>query len=228
MIYEALKAYLKDDVKAEDFAKDATAIFTKWLETEAGKGFLTDEAVKKLYQPEIDRQVSKALETFQAKTMPEKIKEAVEAKIKELNPEETPEQKRIRELEERQKQLEKQNQRERLKNYALKLLTEKKLDALTGNIDIFIVGDTEEEVRAKIEAVETAINPIVEKAIKEKIPSYNGSGGNNGSGGGFNIDPNEKNPYKRGESWNITEQMKIEAEDPEKAKYLKELAEKGG
>ena len=78
-------------------------------------------------------------------------------------------------------------------------------------------------------AVKDAENFI--KSTKEKYAGQfqEGSGaGGTGSTGNFNRDhkertPLEKNPYSK-KGWNLTEQMKLELADPDKAKKLQEEA----
>ena len=66
------------------------------------------------------------------------------------------------------------------------------------------------------------------KSTKEKFASQfqdTGNGGGTGGTGNFARDhsertPEEKNPYTQ-KGWNLTEQMRLEVSDPEKAKKLK-------
>lgn len=65
------------------------------------------------------------------------------------------------------------------------------------------------------------------KTVKEKFATQFREGGTGGTGGTGNFPrdhsertPEEKNPYTQ-KGWNLTEQMKLEVSDPEKAKQLR-------
>lgn len=59
------------------------------------------------------------------------------------------------------------------------------------------------------------------RLVKAEVAT-SGGGGANGSAGGS---ASAKNPFKKGEHFNLTEQARILKEDPERARYLKQLAE---
>ena len=101
----------------------------------------------------------------------------VDAKVKELYPEETEEQKRIRKLE---KELEDQKtaaQREKLLNKAVSYASEKQLPA---DVVEFFIGEDEESTMKNLGAFEEKYNAALQKAIESKFQE-NGSDVQSGS-----------------------------------------------
>lgn len=201
---EDVKAYLSGlkgpaEVKQEDI--------DKYLVTEEGKKFLRSQA---------DAMINQGIETFKEKTMPGLIKEAVDAKVKEINPDETPEQKQIREANDRIERLEKEKTTEKLEKLALQTLTNAKLSGFS-NLMSLLVGADEAETIGNIEKLEKAVKAIVEDKVKEALP------GRTPRESIQDKDPNFKNPWLK-ENFNLTEQGKIYREDPELARKLQEQA----
>ena len=83
--------------------------------TDVVNKFLGTEEGKRLVQPLMDKRVTEALDTFKKKTFESEVQARVAAELLKRNPEETPEQRRIRELEENMKKSEEERANERLK-----------------------------------------------------------------------------------------------------------------
>ncbi len=204
---DAVKAYLSD-------------LRSGWIKTDDGKNFLFTDEGKVLYQSEIDRAVSKAIDTYKEKTLPGLIKDGVTEKIKETNPKETPEQKQIREQNERINNLENRDKLNLLKDYVYKKLTADKLSEFNPVADWF-TGDDEETTKGRIVQFKSILDAYVSAKIKEAFPSREVEGSNP-------LDPKApgfKNPFSQ-KYLNYTEQGRIVREDPKLAEKLKAEVEK--
>lgn len=99
-VQEVLRVYVPDKPVTPDMVNS-------YLGTEEGK---------RLVQPMMDKRVTEALETFKKKTFESEVSSRVAAELLKRNPEETAEQKRIRELEQNMKRSEEERQAEKLKS----------------------------------------------------------------------------------------------------------------
>lgn len=125
-------------------------------------GFLDTEEGKRLIQPRLDSHFTKSLDTWKANN----LDSLVDAKVKELYPEETEEQKRIRKLE---KELEDQKsaaQREKLLNKAVSYASEKQLPA---DVVEFFIGEDEDSTMKNLGAFEEKYSAALQKAIESKF-----------------------------------------------------------
>lgn len=131
-----------------------------------------DKDFKAFMDSEKDKHSTKSLETWKTNNLQKLIDDAVTK----ANPQETPEQKRIRELEARIEASEKDSLKKDLTNRALKTLTEKKLPTDLVN---FIVGADEDTTTKNLETL-TNIFSSHDEAIKTEIlkgSSYTPPGG---------------------------------------------------
>lgn len=109
---------------------------------------------------------TKGLETWKANN----LKKLVDEEIAKANPQETPEQKKIRELEKRLNEEAAARKKESLKNLAIKKLSEKKLP-----VDIVdnLIGSDEESTEKTLAAYEQALESY-KKALTEQLLKNNG------------------------------------------------------
>lgn len=109
---------------------------------------------------------TKGLETWKANN----LKKLVDEEIAKANPQETPEQKKIRELEARLNEEAVARKKESLKNLAIKKLSEKKLP-----VDIVdnLIGSDEESTEKTLAAYEQALESY-KKALTEQLLKNNG------------------------------------------------------
>jgi len=187
-------------VKAEDVAT--------YLESDDGK---------KLIQSKIDAGITTGVNTFRDNNFKKEVDKAVEEKIKELNPDETPEQKENRENRRRIEELEATNKRNELKNTAMMLISEKKLP-FTNIIDNLLGKDidgTKNIINGLADVFESEVN----KRVKEKLE---GRTVDLGDGEG-EPDWNLKNPWSR-EHFHLGNQGKVLKSNPELAAKLKKAA----
>lgn len=201
---EAVKAYLSAMKGTQEVSKESVE---KYLVTEEGKALLKSKT---------DQACTNAIDTFKQKTMPDLIKQEVEKKIKEINPEETPEQKALREANERIDKLERNNKQERLEKIVLKTFSAKKLSAFSPLVNLF-VGDDEEGTLGMINTFEGALKKVIEEAVTEALP------GRKPKDTTKDTDPTLKNPFSK-EHFNLTEQGRIYREDPDLAARLQQQA----
>ncbi|WMW42114.1 DUF4355 domain-containing protein [Bacillus subtilis] len=147
----------KENKEVKAFVGELSAVSADKVE-----GFLETDEGKRLIQPRLDSHFTKGLETWKANN----LDALVDAKVKELYPEETEEQKRIRKLE---KELEDQKtaaQREKLLNKAVSYASEKQLPA---DVVEFFIGEDEEATMKNLGAFEEKYNAALQKAIESKF-----------------------------------------------------------
>ncbi|MGG3721605.1 DUF4355 domain-containing protein [Bacillus subtilis] len=157
---DEVKKFLEENKENEEvkaFVGELSAVSADKVE-----GFLETDEGKRLIQPRLDSHFMKSLETWKANN----LDALIDAKVKELYPEETEEQKRIRKLE---KELEDQKtaaQREKLLNKAVSYASEKQLPA---DVVEFFIGEDEESTMKNLGAFEEKYNAALQKAIESKF-----------------------------------------------------------
>jgi hypothetical protein len=172
---------------------------------------LEDEAVKNWLQSEKDRHFSKGLDTWKEKSLPELL----ESEIKKRYPDETEEQKQLRELKLQFDQLKQEKQKETIRNQAYKEATEKGLPLQL--LDFFVAGDLE-ATQSNLTTLEKVWNEALKAAVGETFKA-NGREPYKGTQATNNI----VNPWKR-ETFNLTKQAQILKENPGLAKSLQSQA----
>jgi hypothetical protein len=179
MTIAEIKAFLKENAEKEEVKaflaeqeKPITAESAgKWLETEEGK---------KLIQPLMDKRVTEALKTYREGHYGEEVKKAVADEIQRINPKETPEQKQIRELVDKDRKRDAELAKERLDRQALEVLTSEGLPSWY--VDI-LPGNTIEEKKtaiAKIKAEQSERETKIRNEILGK--GFKPGSGNGGVG----------------------------------------------
>lgn len=157
---EDVKKFLEENKENEDVKSYLNELSA--VSADKVNGFLDTEEGKRLIQPRLDSHFTKGLDTWKANN----LDALVDAKVKELYPEETEEQKRIRKLE---KELEDQKtaaQREKLLNKAVSYASEKQLPA---DVAEFFIGEDEESTMKNLGAFEEKYNAALQKAIESKF-----------------------------------------------------------
>ncbi|MCY8110081.1 DUF4355 domain-containing protein [Bacillus spizizenii] len=157
---EEVKKFLEENKENEEVKSYLDELSA--VSADKVNGFLDTEEGKRLIQPRLDSHFTKGLETWKANN----LDALVDAKVKELYPEETEEQKRIRKLE---KELEDQKtaaQREKLLNKAVSYASEKQLPA---DVVEFFIGEDEEATMKNLGAFEEKYNAALQKAIESKF-----------------------------------------------------------
>ncbi|MBA2878042.1 hypothetical protein HNR63_001096 [Anoxybacillus kamchatkensis] len=121
-----------------------------------------NDDAKKWLQSLTDSRVTEAIKTYEKKTLPKKLEEEIAKRY----PPETPEQKQLRELQQKLEQIEQEKIRESLRNKALSVATEKQLP--TKLIDFF-VGQDEETTLKNLAVFEEVFSAAVQKAVEERF-----------------------------------------------------------
>lgn len=112
--------------------------------------FLESDEGKKFMQPLYDRRTTKAIETWKENHIPG-LSAEIENKIRqELNPKETTEQKRIRELEQKQQEMDLKVLRQTRENFAIKLANNYGIENIDDKLDMFIAED-EDKITGRME-----------------------------------------------------------------------------
>ncbi|MGD6831428.1 DUF4355 domain-containing protein [Sutcliffiella halmapala] len=181
MDLQAVKKFLEEqkeneDVKSylQELSKVTVDGVNTFLETEEGKKFL---------QPTLDRYHTKSLESWKNNNLQKLIDDGVSK----LNPSETPEQKRIRELEEKIEKAESERTRETLKNKALSTLSEKKLPTFLLEHLIGQDEDSTTQSLTKFEEVWNAqLQSVKQELLKENGTTISGSSSNSDNYKGLN------------------------------------------
>ncbi|MDE3837927.1 ribonuclease [Bacillus methanolicus] len=121
-----------------------------------------NDDAKKWLQSLTDSRVTEAIKTYEKKTLPKKLEEEIAKRY----PPETPEQKQLRELQQKLEQIEQEKIRESLRNKALSLATEKQLP--TKLVDFFI-GQDEETTVKNLGMLEEVFSAAVQQAVEAKF-----------------------------------------------------------
>ncbi|MEC1510052.1 DUF4355 domain-containing protein [Bacillus velezensis] len=157
---EDVKKFLeenKENEEVQSYLNELSAVSADKV-----NGFLDTEEGKRLIQPRLDSHFTKGLDTWKANN----LDALVDAKVKELYPEETEEQKRIRKLEKELKDQKTAAQREKLLNKAVSYASEKQLPA---DVVEFFIGEDEESTMKNLGAFEEKYNAALQKAIESKF-----------------------------------------------------------
>ncbi len=208
MTLEEVKKFIdenKDDKEVQNYIRG-------FITADRVENFLNGEDGKKVLQPRMDKYFTKGLDTWKENNLPKLVDE----KIKELYPEEDPKDLELKKLRQEMEEMKREAELEKLRNQALKIATEKNLP--TDMVDFFI-GENEETTLNNLEIFEKTFTENLESKVKERLKdnSYTPPSGESTA---------SKNPYLK-ETWSLTEQAELESKDPDKAKQLREIAEKG-
>jgi hypothetical protein len=156
--FNEIPEYMSNNQDNEEVKNYISGLVT----TDRVENFLETEDGKKILQPKLDRNFNKGLDSWKTNNLQKLIDDAVSK----ANPEESKEQKMIRELTERINKAEKDKTHESLRNNALKLANEKKLP--TSIIDYFI-GEDEESTKSNLEALENVFSEYVNNIAEERL-----------------------------------------------------------
>ncbi|MGE0912339.1 DUF4355 domain-containing protein [Bacillus atrophaeus] len=157
---EDVKKFLEENKENEEVKSYLNELSA--VSADKVNGFLDTDEGKRLIQPRLDSYFTKGLETWKSNH----LDGLVDSKVKELYPEETEEQKRIRKLE---KELEDQKtaaQREKLLNKAFSYASEKQLPA---DVVEFFIGEDEDSTMKNLGVFEEKYTAALQTAIDGKF-----------------------------------------------------------
>lgn len=162
---EEIQVYLNENKDQEEIKNYLTGLRTPTVD-DFKAAAENNEDVKKFLQSHADQRVTGAIKTYEEKTLPQKLADAEEALRKQLNPQETEDQKRFRELEEKFK-----NSEARATTAALKTLTLSNLAAegLSSELADYAMGTDEENTKQRVATLKKIITGEVEKKITETL-----------------------------------------------------------
>ena len=125
----------------------------KYLETEEGKNYVN---------PIADARYTKGLETWKQNH----LQQLIDEEVKKRYPDQTPEQKRIAELEAKFNEAEEKALKSQLTTHAIKIATNKNLPT---DLVTYFIGKDETETNENINGFETAFNSAVEKVVNDRL-----------------------------------------------------------
>lgn len=175
---ESISKYLmanKDNEDVKDLVNKLRPVdsnlFEEWLQGDDGK---------KYFLPLMDKKITQAINTYKDGHFQEEVETRVRQEVLKINPDETPEQKRLRELEQKFEQEKKNRRFEELKNVASSYGNSKNLNV--GEFIYKFVADNEEQTRLNIDKFAEYKQLWIDQA-KNEIMAQNkhvpGSGDNN-------------------------------------------------
>lgn len=148
MNIKEIQAYLeknKNSKEVEIFVTGLNPIDLIKVKDFVGK----DSSAKSWFDSEKDKHANKSLETWKSNN----LQKLIDAAVAKANPQETSEQKRIRELEERIKQFQRYSERKELVNKTLKFAAENEIPS--DFIDRFLGGDQEITIKTKDKEIDS-------------------------------------------------------------------------
>lgn len=209
MDLQAVKQFLEQNRDNEEVQAFLAELRTPSLDDIRRLAEEHDE-IKTWLQSEKDRHFSKGLETWKQKTLPQILEE----EIKKRYPEETPEQRELRELKAEIDRIKREKERESLRAKAKDLAIQKKLPA---SLVDFFIADSEEKTLENLSLLEQVWTQSLKSTVDETFKQF-GREPHKSSGA-----PQTENPWRK-DSFNLTKQAQILRENPELAKQLQAQA----
>lgn len=203
MTLEEVKKFIEENKDNEEVKNYVAGFVT----SDRVENFLNTDDGKKVLQPKLDQYFNKGLETWKKNN----LDKLVDDKVKELYPDETPEQKELKKLRQEIEQAKQEREKERLRNVALTTADGKIPKDLVG----YLLGEDEETTTANIQKVAELFENHVSSKVEEKF-KQNSREPHKGGGGENEITKEEfmKMGYQ--------DRVKIATESPELYKKLKE------
>lgn len=174
MTLEEIKAFFdqnKDNADVQSYLGELSAVSADKV-----KGFLETDDGKRLLQSKLDSHFTKGLETWKQNN----LDALVDAKVKELYPEETPEQQRIRKLEQQLEEQKKAAETQILTNKAVAYASE---NGLPTDVVSFFLGEDEDSTIKNLDLLKEKYEAAVSARVDETFDK-NGRRIENGGGGG--------------------------------------------
>ena len=158
---------VKEEIKAEVEESKAALINKENLTLEELKNIINEnEGFKAWLSSEKDRHFSTSLNTWKENN----LSKEVEKEISKRYPEETAEQKKLRDLELKLQAMEQESKMKELKANTMRVINDKQLDS---EILDFVLSDNEETTIANIDKFEGLIERLANKRLEEKYKNAN-------------------------------------------------------
>lgn len=177
MNIEDVQKFIEENKDSEEVQSFLSGFKTP-LDVETVQEYLETDEGRKTIQPLQDKYFAKGLETWKQKTLPTVLEEEIRKRF----PEETQEQRELRELKDRLTQMESEKKRESLKSRAIQQLTAKKLPVSL--LQFVLNGDSEEVISDNINNIEKEINQTVQSLVENEVAKrFRSTAGNPQDGG---------------------------------------------
>ena len=158
---------VKEEIKAEVEESKAALINKENLTLEELKNIINEnEGFKAWLSSEKDRHFSTSLNTWKENN----LSKEVDKEISKRYPEETAEQKKLRDLELKLQAMEQESKMKELKANTMRVINDKQLDS---EILDFVLSDNEETTIANIDKFEGLIERLANKRLEEKYKNAN-------------------------------------------------------
>lgn len=190
MTIEEVKKYMEENKDNEELK----AYLQGLVSVEGVQEYLTEnEDGRKWLDSEKDKHLAKGLSTWQENNLQKEIEKEIQKRF----PDETAEQKQLRELNAKIEKMESEKQREVLKNKALTIAAEKKLP-INKVIDL-VLGEDEESTVSNIGKFEEIFGSSVQAAVEERLKGSGYTPPNNAGGDNQpkNLNDALKNHYSK-------------------------------
>lgn len=138
------------------------AVKGEFVNPETFTAFMDTEEGKKVLQPIKDRHATMSIDTWKKNNL-DKIKQEA---IASANPTETPEARRIRELEQSFKAMEQEKEHAKQEAFAISLATQK---GLPQGLVPFMIGNSQEETISRANTVELEFSSALQQAIEGQL-----------------------------------------------------------
>ena len=124
--------------------------------------FLDCEKGWSILQPRFDKQFNKSLDSWKNKN----LQKIIDDEIRQRYPDETPESKRMREMEQKIAKMEQEKLASEMRNFAI---TEGNDLGLPAALSSACIGDSQESTRAKLKTIETEFKAAVEREVEARL-----------------------------------------------------------
>lgn len=184
----ALLEGVNEDGNITDILKQ-TDLYKSSLTLDNFKNLIgNDKEFKSFFDSEKDKHYTKGLETWKANNLEKLVNAEV---LKRTGKNETPEQKQLRELQEKFNAMEKANKTLEIKNKFKDVLAEKGLNDFS---DFLLNAEDEEVINANISLFESKLTPIIEKGVNTRLGSSSHTPKKSTGGGKITWDQVNENP----------------------------------
>mgnify|MGYP001325778202 FL=1 len=161
MTFEEIKKWMDDNQGSDEVKGYLNSLIT----SDKVESFLESEEGKRLLQPRLDRYHAKSLDSWKENN----LQKLIDEKVAELNPTETEEQRKIRELEERLNAAEREKTQQAMLNKVTQQLSKEGLPTDLANL---LIAEDEEALTKNVELYKTVVGSVVERTRKEILKEH--------------------------------------------------------
>lgn len=158
MELQDIQKFIEENKDNEDVQNYIKGFFTE----DGVNSFLETDEGKKYLQPRLDKYHAKGLDTWKKN----QLQKIIDEEVAKRNPAETEQEKQIRELQQKLKEVETDNLKKELTNKAIEVLTENKIPAKFAS---FLIGDSEDSTLANIDIIKEIWSKEVQNSVDERF-----------------------------------------------------------